>query len=138
MFVATVLAWATLARAQSPTAAQLQAAGEQDAKDGNYAAAIDKLKAPDRIEAPASHACLIAPAYARRNLSPQAEIFRTECHERASASDPLPEWMPVADKQIDDAIASASVAAVTIQVEPAEISAQAEVTVSSFAPDEKF
>ena len=135
---ATVLAGAAVARAQQPTAAQLQAEGEQDAKDGNYAAAIDKFKAADRIEERASHACLIALAYTRRNLWPQAEIFRTECHERVSASDPLPEWMPVADKQIDAAIASANVAAVTIQVEPAEASAQAEVTVSSFAPDEKF
>ena len=125
-----------LARAQP--AADLQADGERLAKQGNYAAAIDKFKAADRLEPRASHACLIALAYTRRNLWPQAEIWRTTCHERASASDPLPEWMPAADKQIDDAIATANVAPVTIRVEPAGAAASVQLTVSSFAPDETF
>lgn len=123
-----------LARAQP--AADLQADGERLAKQGNYAAAIDKFKAADKLEPRASHACLIALAYTRRNLWPQAEIWRTTCHERASGGDPLPEWMPAADKQIDDAIATANVAAVTIRVEPAVAAVQ--LTVSSFAPDETF
>lgn len=134
--VAGLAAWSGLARAEP--AADLQADGERLAKQGNYAAAIDKFKAADRIEPRASHACLIALAYTRRNLWPQAEIWRTTCHERASASDPLPEWMPAADKQIDDAIATANVAPVTIRVEPTEAAATAQLTVSSFAPDETF
>jgi hypothetical protein len=120
------------------SAADLQAEGEKAAKEGNFANAIDKFKAADRIAPRASHACLIALAYTRRNLWPQAEIFRTKCHERASPTDPLPDWMTTADKQIDDAIGSAVVSAVTITVEPADAAAAAQLTVSSFAPDEKF
>ena len=136
ILVAAVICLPALTYAQS--AAELQAQGEQAAKEGNYAGAIDKFKAADAKQPRASHACLIALAYTRRNLWPQAEIFRTKCHERASATDPLPDWMGVADKQIDDAIASANVAEVTITVEPAEAAADAQLTVSSFAPDEKF
>src|SRR5207302_641157 len=125
----------TVAGAQS--AQDLQTEGEKAAKEGNYAGAIEKFKAADRVEPRASHACLIALAYTRRNLWPQAEIFRTKCHERATAGDPLPDWIGTADKQIDDAITSANVAEVTIVVEPAEAT-DAQLTVSSFAPDEKF
>ena len=81
---------------------------------------------------------MIALAYTRRNLWPEAEIFRTKCHERATPTDPLPDWMPEADKQIDNAIATANVAEVTISIEPADAAAAAQLTVSSFAPDEKF
>jgi hypothetical protein len=136
ILVAGVICLPVVAQAQS--AAELQAEGEQAAKEGNYAGAIDKFKAADAKERRASHACLIALAYTRRNLWPQAEIFRTKCHERASATDPLPDWIGVADKQIDDAIAAANVAEVTITVEPADVGASAQLTVSSFAPDEKF
>ncbi|HTR49585.1 MAG TPA: hypothetical protein VMJ10_02695 [Kofleriaceae bacterium] len=139
--VAGVLAWGAVARAQS--AAELEADGEKAAKEGSYAEAIDKFKAADRLEVRASHACLIALAYTRRNLWPQAEIFRDRCHTLAKErNEPLPDWIDTADKQIADAIAKAiasqSVAEVTITVEPAEVAATALVTVSSFAPDEKF
>ena len=139
--VAGVLVWSVAARAQS--AAELQAAGEQAAKEGSYAEAIDKFKAADRLEVRASHACLIALAYTRRNLWPQAEIFRDRCHSLAKErNEPLPDWIDTADKQIEDAIAKAiasqTVAEVTISVEPADAAANALVTVSSFAPDEKF
>ena len=130
--IAAVMYGAGVAAAES--AAELQAEGERAAKDGDYAGAIDKFKAADRIEPRASHACLIALAYTRRNLWPQAEIFKTQCHERASPSDPLPDWMGAADRQIDNAIAAANVAEVTISVDPSD----ALITVSSFALDEKF
>jgi len=139
--VAGVLAWCAVARAQS--AAELEAAGEQAAKTGSYAEAIEKFKAADRIEVRASHACLIALAYTRRNLWPQAEIFRDRCHALAKErNEQLPDWIDTADKQIEDAIAKAlaqqTVAEITISVEPADAAPSALVTVSSFAPDEKF
>jgi len=136
LVVTGVVCSSVTARAES--AADLQAEGEKAAKEGDYAGAIEKFKAADRIESRASHACLISLAYTRRNLWPQAEIFRTKCHERATPADPLPDWIGTADKQIDDAIAAANVAEVTISVEPAEAAANAQLTVSSFAPDEKF
>jgi tetratricopeptide (TPR) repeat protein len=137
--VAAMMTASVVAHAQ--TADQLQAEGEQAAKQGSYAEAIQKFKAADRIEPRASHACLIALAYTRRNLWPQAEIFRDRCHALAKErNEPLPDWIDTADSQIATAIAKAvqegSVAEVTIMVEPAD--AAALVTVSSFAPDETF
>jgi hypothetical protein len=134
--ITLVMFGARIAAAES--AVELQAEGEAAAKAGNYAGAIDKFKAADRLESRASHACLIALAYTRRNLWPQAEIFRSMCHARATTTDPLPDWMGAADKAIDNAIAAADVAVVTIRVEPAEAAQTAQLTVSSFAPDESF
>jgi hypothetical protein len=129
-----VVTWSVLARAGS--ADDLQAEGEEAARRGDYANAIDRFKAAERIEPRARHACLIALAYTRRNLWSQAEIFRTACHERANADDPLPDWMADADREIDEAIRAANVAAVTIVVEP--VDAAVRLSVSSFAPDETF
>lgn len=148
LLIAAGLAISTGARAQtspaspsavaSPSAADLQAAGELAAKQGNFDKAIDDFKKADRLEPRAAHACLIALAYARRNMWPQAEIFRTTCHARATASDPLPSWVAASDKQIDDALRTANLAPVTITVTPPDAAALAEITVSSFAPDESF
>ncbi len=106
--------------------------GEQQAKDGRFADAIDSFKAADRIQPRASHACLIALAYTRRELWSQAQLWLSTCHTRASASDPLPDWVPLAEKQIKERLETANVAEVTIEVKPA--GAKAKFTVSSFAP----
>lgn len=119
-----------------PSAADLQAQGEQLAKDGRYSEAIDAFKNADRLQPTASHACLIALAYTRRELWSQAEIFLARCHERATPSDPLPDWVPVAEQQIAERLATANAAPVTIDVTPAGTPVQ--LTVSSFAPDESF
>lgn len=112
----------------------LQAKGEQLAKDGRFGEAIDAFKAADKIQPRASHACLIALAYTRRELWPQAELYLSICHERAKAGDPLPDWVGLADQQIRERLAAANVVEVAIDVKPAN----AQVTVSSFAPDEVF
>lgn len=112
----------------------LQAKGEQLAKEGRFNDAIDAFKAADRIQPRASHACLIALAYTRREAWPQAELFLSICHQRANAGDPLPDWVPQADEMIKERLASANLAEVTIETKPAS----ARVTVSSFAPDEVF
>ena len=135
MLALVVLTSASVAYAE-PTAPELQAEGEQLAKDSRFSEAIDKFKAADRMQPTAGHACLIALAYTRRELWPQAEIFLARCHERATPQDPLPDWVPVAEQQIQDRLATANAAAVTIDVSPPN--AKAELTVSSFAPDEKF
>ncbi len=119
-----------------PSPADLQTEGEALARDAHYTEAIEKFKAADKLEPRASHACLIALAYTRRELWSEAEIFLDKCHQRATPQDPLPDWVPEADKQIIDRLNAANVAPVEIVVTPA--GAKAEVTVSSFAPDESF
>jgi hypothetical protein len=130
-----VLAVASVAYAE-PTAPELTAEGEQLAKDSRFSEAIDKFKAADKLQPTASHACLIALAYTRRELWPQAEIFLARCHERATPQDPLPDWVPVAEQQIAERLATVNVAPVTIDVSPPD--AKVSLTVSSFAPDETF
>jgi hypothetical protein len=58
------------------------------------------------------------------------------CKHNASAADPTPDWLPALEQELAKRLASVGVAPVTIVVEPA--TAQASVTVSSFAPDEAF
>lgn len=115
---------------------EFQQKGEQQAKDGRFADAIESFKAADRIQPRASHACLIALAYTRRELWSQAQLWLSMCHDRASASDPLPDWVPLAEKQIKERLQTANVAEVRIEVKP--VGVKAKFTVSSFAPDEVF
>jgi len=114
--------------------AALREEGEVLARVGRYSEAIDKFKGADRIKPAAANACLIALAYTRRELWPQAEIWLATCRDRATRADPAPAWAPTAAQQIRDRLAAANVAPVEIVVSPSE----AEVTVSSFALDEKF
>ena len=122
--------------ADGESAETFRARGEQLAKDGRYSEAIDAFKQAERLEPRARHACLIALAYTRRELWPQAEIFLDQCESRATAADPLPEWVPVAKQQLAERLAAVNVAAVEIKVEP--VGADVKLAVSSFAPDELF
>jgi hypothetical protein len=115
---------------------EMRVRGEQLAKDGRYTEAIDAFKAAERIEPRARHHCLIALAYIRRELWPQAEIFLEQCETRASESDPVPEWVPTAKQQLEERLSTVNVAPVSITVAPAD--AQVKLAVSSFAPDELF
>lgn len=114
----------------------MRARGEQLAKDGRYTEAIDAFKAAERIEPRARHSCLIALAYIRRELWPQAEIFLEQCESRATQADPVPEWVPTAKQQLAERLSTVNVAPVSIRVEPA--TAEVKLAVSSFAPDELF
>ena len=114
----------------------LQAKGEAQAKDGRFADAIESFKAADRIEPRAVHACLIALAYSRRELWPQAELFWARCQDRAKAGETLPDWIPLAEEKITSGLRAANIVQIAIEVMPA--TAKAQVTVSSFAPDEVF
>ena len=111
---------------------ELRTRGEQRAEDGRSTEAIDAFKAAEKIEPRARHACFIALAYTRRELWAQAEIFLDSCHQRASVSDPLPEWVPMVDELLKQRLALA--APVEIRVEPAD--ADVQLAVSSFANDE--
>ena len=122
--------------ARADERADLAAKGEQLAKDGRFGEAIDVFKRADRIQQRASHACLIALAYTRREMWPQAELWLGQCHTRATPGDPLPDWVPIADNQIKERLKAANIVEVTIVVKPAGVPAR--VTVSSFAPDEVF
>jgi hypothetical protein len=122
--------------ASAETGEELRMRGEQLAKDGRFTEAIDAFKAAERVEPRARHACLIALAYTRRELWPQAEIWLEQCESRATPSDPLPEWVPMAKQQLAERLAAVNVAAVELKVEPAGVDVK--LAVSSFAPDEVF
>jgi hypothetical protein len=124
--------------ARADTAAARVKTGEDLAKRGRLTEAIESFKAADKLEKRAKHACLIALAYIRRELWPQAEIFLTVCHERATKSDPVPDWVALAEKQLAERLATAKVASVNIRVQPTELATTASIVVSSFEPDEAF
>ncbi len=114
------------------------AKGEDLAKQGKWTEAIENFKAADKLEPRAKHACLIALAYIRRELWPQAEVFLSVCQQRASTADPVPDWVPLARQQLDERLATAKVATVSIRVRPDALASQAAIGVSSFQPDETF
>lgn len=114
----------------------MRARGEQLAKDGRFTEAIDAFKAAERIEPRARHHCLIALAYIRRELWPQAEIFLEQCESKATEADPVPEWVPTAKQQLAERLSTVNVAPVSIKVEPTGVDVK--LAVSSFAPDELF
>lgn len=123
-------------RDATTTAEALASEGETLAKRAEYSAAIEKWKAADAIMPRAKHACLIGLAYTRRELWAQAEIFFAQCRAAATAADPTPSWLAEAEQQLAKKLRGTSVAAITITVEPR--SANAQLRVSSFAPDERF
>ena len=129
-----------LARAGSayaaPTATELQERGEGLARDGHFSEAIDAFKAADRLESRASHACLIALAYTRRELWPQAEVWLATCQQRATRADALPDWAAELETTITKRLEVVNAAPITIAVEPGD--ADVKLAVSSFAPDETF
>ncbi len=114
----------------------LVAQGEALAKAGNFSAATEKWKSADTLAPRAKHACLIGLAYTRREYWPQAEVFFERCRQKATASDPVPSWLDAAEKQLEEKLAIAPVAAIKLSVDPP--SAAAQFIVSSFAPDEAF
>ena len=110
--------------------------GEQLAKAGRFSEAIAAFKDSNAKKPRATNYCLIGLAYTRIERWPQAEIMIDRCKTNASAADPTPTWLPALEQELAKRLASVGVAPVAIVVEPA--SAKAEVTVSSFAPDEAF
>src|SRR5258706_13610619 len=92
----TIVALCSTAALAAPTAAELQAHGETLAQERRYTEAIEAFKAADKLEPNATHTCLIALAYTRRELWPQAEIFMARCHVLAVTGG-LPDWVPDAD-----------------------------------------
>ncbi|MEO8553742.1 MAG: hypothetical protein ABI678_27405 [Kofleriaceae bacterium] len=113
----------------------LAAQGEALAKAGDFSRAIDAFKAADKQKPTTRNACMIGLAYLRREAWPQAELFLAECKQRASATDPAPDWLATSETQLAEKLAAANVAAVAIEVTPVS---DARVTVSSFALDESF
>ncbi len=128
------VAIATPARGDDdPTA--LQHRGEQLAKEGQFAEAIDVFKAADAIRPTTEHACLIGLAYGRRNLYGQAELFFDLCHERAVDGDPVPSWVAKVERQFRERLDQAKLAPIKIVVKHG---ANARIVVSAFAADEAF
>jgi hypothetical protein len=116
--------------------ADLEARGQELAKASEYSQAIEVFKQADAKQPRAAHACMIGLAYLRRELWPQAELFLARCEQRAVPGDQPPEWIDEAEHTLAAKLSAARIPAVTIAVLPANIGAQ--VTVSTFAPDEVF
>lgn len=133
-FVVALVVASQTAVAETPAEATTR--GEQLAKDGRFSEAIAAFKAADAVEPRAQHACLIALAYTRREAWPQAEIFLDLCRQRATASDPLPDWVPLVESTLAERLTTVDVAPITIIVKPGDVHAR--LTVSAFAPDEVF
>jgi hypothetical protein len=125
-----------LASAHPPLDWTLRQDGEQLAKDGKYAAAIEKFKAADALAPSAANACLVALAYTRAQQWGEGELWLSLCQAHANPKEAMPEWLPVLQRDIATGLAEADVAAVTITVTPAD--AHAVVRVSSFAADKTF
>ena len=132
--VFALLASTSLARADEVE--DLVAKGEELAKAGELSQAIASFKAADAKQPRAKHACLIGLAYTRRELWPQAELFFALCRTRATAADPLPDWIDDAEATLAAKLVAIHAAPITIVVEPAD--AHPILTVSSFEPDEVF
>ncbi|MBA3539036.1 MAG: hypothetical protein H0T79_05365 [Deltaproteobacteria bacterium] len=122
--------------ASAETAETLAREGEERARLGQLPEAIALFKQADALDPRASHACLIGLAYLRRERWAQAELYFGQCRERTPTSEALPDWLVLAERQLDDHLRAANFAAVDIRVEPHDLAA--EVSVSSFAPDEQF
>jgi hypothetical protein len=114
----------------------LEAKGQELAKQNEYTQAITVFKQADAKRPRAAHACMIGLAYMRREAWPQAELFLALCEKRAVPGDQPPDWIDEAEKQLAQKLSAAQIPAVTIEVTPANIGAR--LTVSSFAPDEVF
>lgn len=126
---------ATPARANRVSPAALQKQGEQLAKDGQFAEAIDAFKAADSYQPTTELACLIGLAYGRRNLYGQAELFFDLCHERAETGDRVPSWVAKVEAQFRERLETTKLARITIKVKHARAP---KVVVSAWAPDETF
>ena len=123
------------ASADRASATKLQKRGEQLAKDGQFAEAIDAFKAADAEQPTTELACLIGLAYGRRNLYGQAELFFDLCHERAKTGDPVPSWAAKVEAQFNERLAASKLVRVTIKVKHGRAP---RIVVSAFAPDEAF
>ncbi|MEJ7596566.1 MAG: hypothetical protein WKG01_01545 [Kofleriaceae bacterium] len=122
--------------ATADVADSISARGEQLAKVGRYSEAISAFKQADVASPHARHACLIGLAYLRRRAWSQAELFLTSCRERASATDPIPDWLDLVERELKAELAAHDLAPVVIRLAPAEPDGQ--IRVSSFAADERF
>jgi hypothetical protein len=124
----------TVARADDT--ADLVAKGQELAKQGAWSQAITAFKQADAQQPRAQNACFIGLAYLRRELWGQAELHFAICHARAKPDDPLPDWATEAEAQLAQKLADQNVAAVTLEVTPAD--AKPEITATGFLPDEKL
>ena len=130
----TIALWSFASSAWADDNADLVARGQELAKQGAWSQAITAFKQADATQPRAQNACFIGLAYLRRELWAQAELYFARCHDRASASDPLPAWAAEAEGQLATKLRAENVAAITIDVTPA--AAQPVIAISGFLPDE--
>jgi hypothetical protein len=112
----------------------LVARGQELAKQAEWSQAITLFKQADAQRPRAQHACMIGLAYTRRELWAQAELYFARCHQRASDTDPLPDWLGDAEAQLAAKLAGAGIEPVSIAVEP--VAAKTTISISGFEQDE--
>jgi hypothetical protein len=110
--------------------------GQELAKQGEFSRAIQLFKQADAKHPTAAHACLIGLVYTRRELWSQAEIFFDRCHKRATAADPVPDWLSAAELQLVKKLSEVDAAPIEIHVLPENVASR--IVVSSFPSDEQF
>lgn len=116
--------------------AVLTTQGEALARTGEFSRAIEMFKRADAIAPSAKLQCEIGLVYTRREAWSQAEIFLDRCKQRASATDPLPDWFAEATAQLAQKLHGVDVAELEVDVSPPGTAAL--ITVSTFPPDETF
>jgi hypothetical protein len=124
-----VIACASAARAD-----ELIDRGDELARRGEFSRAIELFKESDAKTPTAGTACRIGLVYTRRELWSQAEIFFAQCKRRATAADPVPDWLDAAEEQLAKKLAAADAAPIDIRVDPGG----AMIHVSTFPADERF
>ena len=102
--------------ARADDVADLEARGEELARQSEYTQAIEAFKAADLRKPRATHACMIGLAYMRRELWPQAELFLALCEKRATPGDQPPSWIDEAEHQLAAKLSAAQIHVLTAYV----------------------
>src|SRR4029079_11617073 len=92
LVLAILVLQATALLAHADEVDDLEAKGEELAKQNEYTQAITVFKQADAKRPRAAHACMIGLAYMRREAWPQAELFLALCEKRAAPGDQPPDW----------------------------------------------
>jgi tetratricopeptide (TPR) repeat protein len=100
--VALGVSLATSGTAWADQADDLILAGQQLATAGKFDDAIAAFHAADALRPSALHDCLIGLAELRAGRLDAAEREFAACRSRATASDPVPEWLPAEEQKLAD------------------------------------
>lgn len=119
-------------RAGAETPAGLVEEGKRLGKAGQLEAALGRFKQASALAPSAEHDCLVALAYRRMDVLPQAHLWLERARARGGEQPP---WcVEGLRREVDAALRQGAYAPVDVSVAPAG----ATIAVSAFAPDEAF